>query len=48
MVPESLAKRLKSIGARAVAMKMGTSAGCCRLRRAVKIEHDIDARHMSW
>ena len=50
MVPESLAKQiLKSIGARAVAMKMGTQR---RLLAASdvpsKIEHDIDMRHMSW
>jgi signal transduction histidine kinase len=50
MVPESLAKAvLKSIGARAVAMKMGDQR---RLLAASdvpsKIEHDIDMRHMSW
>ncbi len=50
MVPESLARAvLKSIGARAVAMKMGDQR---RLLAASdvpsKIEHDIDMRHMSW
>jgi signal transduction histidine kinase len=50
MVPESLAKQvLSSIGARAVAMKMGTQR---RLLAATdvpsKIEQDIDMRHVSW
>ena len=50
MVPESLARQiLRSIGARAVAMKMGTQR---RLLAASdvpsKIDHDIDMRHMSW
>ncbi len=50
MVPESLAKQiLKSIGARAVAMKMGTQR---RLLAASdvpsKIEQDIDMRNVSW
>jgi signal transduction histidine kinase len=50
MVPESLAKQvLTSIGARAVAMKMGDQR---RLLAASdmpsKIEHDIDMRHISW
>ena len=50
MVPESLAKQiLGSIGARAVALKMGTQR---RLLAASdvpsKIDHDIDMRHMSW
>ena len=50
MVPESLAKQiLKSIGARAVAMKMGDQR---RLLAASdvpsKIDQDIDMRHMSW
>jgi len=50
MVPESLAKQiLKSIGARAVAMKMGTQR---RLLAAAdlpsKIENDIDMRDVSW
>ena len=49
MVPESLAKQiLKSIGARAVAMKMGDQR---RLLAAAdmpsKIDQDIDMRHMS-
>ncbi len=49
MVPESLAKQiLKSIGARAVAMKMGTQR---RLLAASEVpstvEHDIDMRAMS-
>jgi signal transduction histidine kinase len=50
MVPESLAKQiLKSIGARAVAMKMGTQR---RLLAASdlpsKIENDFDMRNVSW
>src|SRR3972149_12098243 len=50
MVPESLARAvLKSIGARAVAMKMGDQR---RLLAASdvpsKIEHDIHMGHMSW
>ena len=50
MVPESLAKKiLASIGARAVAMKMGDQR---RLLAAFdipsKIEADIDMRHVSW
>ncbi len=50
MVPESLAKQiLKSIGARAVAMKMGTQR---RLLAASdvpsQIEQDIDMRNVSW
>src|SRR6186997_2796911 len=49
MVPESLAKQiLNSVGARAVAMKMGTQR---RLLAASdlpsKIDHDIDMRDMS-
>jgi signal transduction histidine kinase len=50
MVPESLAKQiLMSIGARAVALKMGTQR---RLLAASdvpsKIEQDIDMRNVSW
>jgi signal transduction histidine kinase len=50
MVPESLAKQiLDSIGARAVAMKMGDQR---RLLAAAnlpsEIEHDIDLRHVVW
>jgi hypothetical protein len=50
MVPESLAKQiLRSIGARAVAMKMGTQR---RLLAASnlpsKIENDIDMRDVHW
>jgi len=50
MVPESLAKKiLASIGARAVAMKMGDQR---RLLAAFdipsKIEADIDMRHVAW
>ena len=50
MVPESLAKQiLSSIGARAVAMKMGTQR---RLLAAndvpSQIEQDIDMRNVSW
>ena len=50
MVPESLAKQiLNSIGARAVAMKMGTQR---RLLAASdvpsQIEQDIDMRDVSW
>src|SRR5471032_1791662 len=50
MVPESLAKQiLQSIGARTVAMKMGTQRRL--LASSVvpsKIDQDIDMRHMSW
>jgi signal transduction histidine kinase len=50
MVPESLAKQiLKSIGARAVAMKMGDQRRL--LASSVvpsKIDQDIDMRDMSW
>jgi hypothetical protein len=50
MVPESLTKKiLASIGARAVAMKMGDQR---RLLAATnipsKIQHDIDMREVSW
>ena len=50
MVPESLAKQiLKSIGARAVAMKMGTQR---RLLAASdlpsEINQDVDMRDVSW
>jgi signal transduction histidine kinase len=50
MVPESLAKQvLGSIGARAVAMKMGSQR---RLLAATNlpshIEHDVDMRSVSW
>jgi signal transduction histidine kinase len=50
MVPESLARQiLNSVGARAVAMKMGTQR---RLLAASdmppKINHDIDMRNVSW
>src|SRR5471030_3114027 len=50
MVPESLAKEiLKSIGARAVAMKMGDQR---RLLAAsivpAKVESDIDMRNVPW
>ena len=50
MVPESLAKQiLKSIGARAVAMKMGTQR---RLLAAANVpsqlDQDIDMRNVSW
>src|SRR6476469_7312987 len=50
MVPESLARQiLGSVGARAVAMKMGTQR---RLLAASEmpptIQHDIDMRNMSW
>jgi hypothetical protein len=50
MVPESLARQiLGSVGARAVAMKMGTQR---RLLAASnmppKVDHDIDMRSVSW
>src|SRR4029078_9256832 len=50
MVPESLARQiLQSVGARAVAMKMGTQR---RLLASPdmppKISHDIDMRNVSW
>ena len=50
MVPESLAKQvLKSIGARAVAMKMGDQRRLLAVSdMPSKIKHDIDMRHMSW
>jgi signal transduction histidine kinase len=50
MVPESLAKQiLKSIGARAVAMKMGTQRRMLAASDVPsQIEQDIDMRHMSW
>jgi signal transduction histidine kinase len=49
MVPESLAKQiLKSIGARAVAMKMGTQRRLLAASEVPeRIDHDIDMREMS-
>jgi signal transduction histidine kinase len=50
MVPESLAKQiLQSIGARAVAMKMGDQRRLLAVSNLpIKIEADIDMRNMSW
>jgi signal transduction histidine kinase len=50
MVPESLAKQiLRSIGARAVALKMGTQRRLLAVSDVPsKIEQDIDMRNMSW
>src|SRR6266545_6353978 len=50
MVPESLAKQvLKSIGARAVAMKMGDQRRLLAVSdMPSKIEQDIDMRNVSW
>ncbi|MSP33229.1 MAG: HAMP domain-containing histidine kinase [Pseudolabrys sp.] len=50
MVPESLAKEiLKSIGARAVAMKMGDQRRLLAASEVPsKIDDDIDMRHMPW
>ena len=50
MVPESLAKQiLNSIGARAVAMKMGTQRRLLAANNVPShIEQDIDMRNVSW
>jgi hypothetical protein len=50
MVPESLAKQiLKSIGARAVAMKMGTQRRLLAANNVPsRIEQDIDMRNVPW
>ena len=50
MVPESLARQiLQSIGARAVAMKMGTQRRMLAVSDTVPaVEHEIDMRHVSW
>jgi len=50
MVPESLAKQiLKSIGAHAVAMKMGTQRRLLAVSEVPsQIEQDIDMRNVSW
>ena len=50
MVPESLAKQiLNSIGARAVAMKMGTQRRLLAANNVPsQIEQDIDMRNVSW
>ena len=50
MVPESLAKQiLKSIGARAVAMKMGNQRRLLAANNVPsQIEQDIDMRNVSW
>ena len=50
MVPESLARQiLQSIGARAVAMKMGTQRRLLAVSEMPpKIDHDIDMRSVSW
>ena len=50
MVPESLARQiLGSVGARAVAMKMGTQRRLLAVSdMPPKIDHDIDMRSVSW
>jgi signal transduction histidine kinase len=50
MVPESLARQiLQSVGARAVAMKMGTQRRLLAVAdMPPKINHDIDMRNVSW
>src|ERR1051325_2490192 len=50
MVPESLAKQiLNSVGARAVAMKMGTQRRLLAASQTLgTIHHDIDMRDMPW
>src|ERR1700761_1028093 len=50
MVPESLAKQiLDSVGAHAVAMKMGTQRRLLAVSAMPpKIDHDIDMRNVSW
>jgi signal transduction histidine kinase len=50
MVPESLARQiLDSVGARAVAMKMGQQRRLLAVSEVVQpIHHDIDMRDMSW
>jgi hypothetical protein len=50
MVPESLARQvLQSIGARAVAMKMGTQRRLLAVSEMPRsVQHDIDMRHVPW
>ena len=50
MVPESLARQiLQSVGARAVAMKMGTQRRLLAVSdMPPKINHEIDMRSVSW
>src|SRR5712691_4871867 len=50
MVPESLARQiLDSIGARAVAMKMGQQRRLLAIADVPPaVHHDIDTRNMSW
>src|SRR3954465_3798537 len=50
MVPESLARQiLQSVGARAVAMKMGTQRRLLAVSdMPPQIHHDIDMRNVSW
>src|SRR6187455_2670986 len=50
MVPESLTRQLlESMGARAVAMKMGQERRLLALSdKTPTIESDVDMRHMSW
>src|SRR4051812_24107407 len=50
MVPESLARQiLQSVGARAVAMKMGTQRRLLAVSdMPPKISHEIDMRNVSW
>src|SRR6266545_6878571 len=50
MVPESLARQiLSSVGARAVAMKMGTQRRLLAVSdMPPKVDHEIDMRDMPW
>ena len=50
MVPESLARQiLSSVGARAVAMKMGTQRRLLAVSdMPPKVDHDVDMRSLSW
>jgi signal transduction histidine kinase len=50
MVPESLARQiLQSVGARAVAMKMGTQRRLLAVSQMpTTVDQDIDMRHVSW
>src|SRR4051812_23036794 len=50
MVPETLARQiLGSVGARALAMKMGTQRRLLAVSdMPPMIHHDIDMRHVSW
>ncbi|MGI8525453.1 MAG: sensor histidine kinase [Pseudolabrys sp.] len=50
MVPESLARQiLESVGARAVAMKMGSQRRLLAVSdMPAKVDHDVDMRSVSW